>query len=156
VLLWLCGLSITHVARDLDNTKHPTAALCHFPAVRHWMHLPLRVPEAKRERLQAHIAKTMADGMPFRPLSETVYDTLIWAQGRLFHKRLYSFLNFFKLFYQYYKTRLLREHNNRNQPESNSVEDIQSLMLCAGRKIAGKQQENDGRMSGRWRVFGVL
>jgi hypothetical protein len=47
-----------------------------------WMHLPLWVPDAKRGMLQADITKAMADGLTFRPLSETVSDTLRWAQSR--------------------------------------------------------------------------
>jgi 2'-hydroxyisoflavone reductase len=47
-----------------------------------WMHLPLWVPEAKQGMLQADIAKATAEGLTFRPLAETVYDTLVWAHSR--------------------------------------------------------------------------
>jgi hypothetical protein len=46
------------------------------------MHLPLWVPEAKWGMLQADITKATAEGLTFRPLSETVYDTLMWAHSR--------------------------------------------------------------------------
>jgi 2'-hydroxyisoflavone reductase len=47
-----------------------------------WMHLPLWVPEAKWGMLQADITKATAEGLTFRPLAETVYDTLMWAHSR--------------------------------------------------------------------------
>ena len=47
-----------------------------------WMHLPLWVPDAKRGMLQADIAKATAEGLTFRPLSETIDHTLRWAHSR--------------------------------------------------------------------------
>jgi 2'-hydroxyisoflavone reductase len=47
-----------------------------------WLHLPLWVPEAQRGMLQADITKATAAGLTFRPLSETISDTLLWAQSR--------------------------------------------------------------------------
>jgi 2'-hydroxyisoflavone reductase len=42
----------------------------------------LWVPGEKSGMFQADIAKATADGLTFRPLSETVYDTLTWAHSR--------------------------------------------------------------------------
>lgn len=51
-------------------------------AVRPWMDLPLWVPEELVGMLQVDIAKAVANGLTFRPLSETVDDTLAWAHSR--------------------------------------------------------------------------
>ena len=47
-----------------------------------WIHLPLWVPEAKWGMLQADITKAQAQGLTFRPLSETISDTLRWTHSR--------------------------------------------------------------------------
>src|SRR5438093_153235 len=47
-----------------------------------WSHLPLWVPEAKWGMLQADITKAQAQGLTFRPLSETISDTLRWTHSR--------------------------------------------------------------------------
>jgi hypothetical protein len=59
------------------------------------MHLPLWVPDAKRGMLQADSAKATAEGLTFlwfdrirgdkphfRPLLETIEDTLLWAHSQ--------------------------------------------------------------------------
>jgi 2'-hydroxyisoflavone reductase len=50
--------------------------------VRPWIDLPLWVPEAKRGMLQADSTKAQAQGLAFRPLAETIADTLRWAHSR--------------------------------------------------------------------------
>lgn len=50
--------------------------------VKPWSDLPLWVPEAMRGLLQVDMTKATSDGLAFRPLSETINDTLIWAQHR--------------------------------------------------------------------------
>jgi 2'-hydroxyisoflavone reductase len=46
-----------------------------------WMELPLWVPPPDNDFLQMGIAKAVAAGLSFRPLEETVSDTLAWAQS---------------------------------------------------------------------------
>jgi 2'-hydroxyisoflavone reductase len=50
--------------------------------VRPWRDLPLWLPDAMRGLLQVDTTKATIDGLAFRPLSETINDTLIWAQHR--------------------------------------------------------------------------
>jgi len=50
--------------------------------VKPWRDLPLWVPEAMRGLLQVDTTKATSDGLVFRPLSETIHDTLTWAQRR--------------------------------------------------------------------------
>lgn len=47
-----------------------------------WSDLPLWLPDNMRGLLQVDITKATCDGLTFRPLSETINDTLIWAQHR--------------------------------------------------------------------------
>jgi 2'-hydroxyisoflavone reductase len=47
-----------------------------------WRDLPLWVPEETRGLLQVDITKATAEGLTFRPLAETLQDTLTWAQQR--------------------------------------------------------------------------
>ncbi|WP_256867987.1 hypothetical protein [Candidatus Entotheonella palauensis] len=50
--------------------------------VKPWRDLPLWVPEEVQGMLQIDMTKSTADGLTFRPLSETINDTLTWAQHR--------------------------------------------------------------------------
>lgn len=50
--------------------------------VRPWRDLPLWLPDEMRGLLQVDMTKATIDGLAFRPLSETINDTLIWAQQR--------------------------------------------------------------------------
>ena len=50
--------------------------------VKPWSDLPLWVPEETRGLLQVDATKATSDGLAFRPLSETIHDTLMWAQRR--------------------------------------------------------------------------
>lgn len=45
-----------------------------------WMEVPLWVPESLAAFLQMSVAKAVASGLSFRPLEETVRDTLEWAR----------------------------------------------------------------------------
>jgi len=45
-----------------------------------WMELPLWLPAADEAFLQMTVAKAVAAGLSFRPLEETVRDTLAWAR----------------------------------------------------------------------------
>ena len=45
-----------------------------------WMELPLWVPEADAWFEQANVSRAVAAGLTFRPLDETVRDTLAWAR----------------------------------------------------------------------------
>jgi 2'-hydroxyisoflavone reductase len=47
-----------------------------------WRDLPLWVPEEMRGLLQVDMTKATAEGLTFRPLSETLQETLMWAQQR--------------------------------------------------------------------------
>jgi 2'-hydroxyisoflavone reductase len=49
--------------------------------VRPWMELPLWVPEGDAGFLQADVSRAVAAGLRFRPLAETVADTLAWARA---------------------------------------------------------------------------
>jgi 2'-hydroxyisoflavone reductase len=46
-----------------------------------WMELPLWVPPDENAFLQMSVEKAIAAGLSFRPLEETVRDTLAWAQS---------------------------------------------------------------------------
>lgn len=46
-----------------------------------WMELPLWLPGAEAGLLQADVSRAVAAGLAFRPLEETVRDTLKWAQA---------------------------------------------------------------------------
>jgi 2'-hydroxyisoflavone reductase len=51
-----------------------------------WMELPLWVPESDPDMkyfLQANVSKAISAGLTFRPLAETVQDTLAWDATRL-------------------------------------------------------------------------
>jgi 2'-hydroxyisoflavone reductase len=50
--------------------------------VKPWSDLPLWVPEEMRGLLQVDMTKAISNGLAFRPLSETINDTLAWAQRR--------------------------------------------------------------------------
>lgn len=43
-----------------------------------WSELPLWLPQAMRGMMQVNVEKAKADGLTFRPLDETVGDTLVW------------------------------------------------------------------------------
>ena len=45
-----------------------------------WMELPLWVSEAENWFLQADVSRALQAGLRFRPLADTVRDTLMWAQ----------------------------------------------------------------------------
>ena len=47
-----------------------------------WNNLPLWTPDTARGLLEVEISNAIADGLAFRPLSETIRDTLAWAQKR--------------------------------------------------------------------------
>lgn len=47
-----------------------------------WMELPLWVPAEADGMLQADIGRALANGLTFRPLAETVRDTLAWTKAR--------------------------------------------------------------------------
>jgi 2'-hydroxyisoflavone reductase len=50
-----------------------------------WMELPLWVPETDPEianLMAADVSRAVAAGLTFRPVAETVRDTLAWAQSR--------------------------------------------------------------------------
>jgi len=50
-----------------------------------WMELPLWVPESDEEMtgfLRTSSAKAIQDGLTYRPLAETVRDTLAWDRSR--------------------------------------------------------------------------
>jgi 2'-hydroxyisoflavone reductase len=47
-----------------------------------WRDLPLWVPEETQGLLQVDITKATAEGLAFRPLAETLQETLMWAQQR--------------------------------------------------------------------------
>jgi 2'-hydroxyisoflavone reductase len=47
-----------------------------------WRDLPLWVPDAAQGLLQVDTTKATAEGLAFRPLAETLQDTLTWAQQR--------------------------------------------------------------------------
>jgi 2'-hydroxyisoflavone reductase len=44
--------------------------------------MPLWIPTARRGMMQVDCRKAMADGLVYRPLEETIRDTLAWANGR--------------------------------------------------------------------------
>jgi 2'-hydroxyisoflavone reductase len=46
-----------------------------------WMELPLWLPGAETALLQADVSRAVAAGLAFRPLEETVRDTLHWARS---------------------------------------------------------------------------
>jgi 2'-hydroxyisoflavone reductase len=50
--------------------------------VKPWSDLPLWLPEEMRGLLQVDMTKAISNGLTFRPLSETINDTLAWAQRR--------------------------------------------------------------------------
>jgi 2'-hydroxyisoflavone reductase len=50
--------------------------------VRPWRDLPLWVPDEMWGLLQVDTTKATAEGLAFRPLAETLQDTLMWAQQR--------------------------------------------------------------------------
>lgn len=47
-----------------------------------WIELPLWVPSESTGIHQVNVQKAIRDGLKFRPLSETVADTLSWLQTR--------------------------------------------------------------------------
>jgi 2'-hydroxyisoflavone reductase len=48
-----------------------------------WMELPLWLQEADRGLMAVKVNKAVQAGLTFRPLADTVRDTLVWAQTRL-------------------------------------------------------------------------
>lgn len=56
-----------------DLAKHEVAP---------WMGLPLWVPEEMAGMLSTDITKAVADGLAFRPVADTIRDTLAWANSR--------------------------------------------------------------------------
>ena len=47
-----------------------------------WMELPLWLPATDAALLQADVSRAVAAGLTFRPIADTVRDTLEWARGR--------------------------------------------------------------------------
>jgi nucleoside-diphosphate-sugar epimerase len=45
-----------------------------------WVELPLWLPGEEAAILQADVSRAIASGLAFRPLEETIRDTLVWAQ----------------------------------------------------------------------------
>jgi len=62
-----------------------------------WSELPLWMPEKAAAHLQAFMFinsdKAVAAGLKFRPLNETVRDTLAWSQTDLAHEELKAGMN---------------------------------------------------------------
>jgi 2'-hydroxyisoflavone reductase len=76
-------LAACHRTIGQEVTLHWTSAsFLAAQQVKPWRDLPLWVPEATRGLLQVDMTKAIADGLVFRPLSETIRDTLTWAQRR--------------------------------------------------------------------------
>jgi 2'-hydroxyisoflavone reductase len=46
-----------------------------------WMELPLWLPREDNALLEADVSKAVAAGLRFRPIGETIRDTLAWAEG---------------------------------------------------------------------------
>lgn len=67
-----CDATIRWVPADL-LAEHEISA---------WIGLPLWVPTESIGMMRTDCSKAIADGLTFRPLAETVRDTLAWAQSR--------------------------------------------------------------------------
>jgi len=76
-------LEACQVATGSDATLTWTSArFLAAHAVRPWVDLPLWLPDEKRGLLQVDIAKATGAGLTFRALTETITDTLAWAETR--------------------------------------------------------------------------
>lgn len=66
---------------DHTTTWIPEQFLLDF-GIEPWTDLPLWVPQGEIGVLSANCKKALDDGLTFRPLDETIRDTLIWDQSR--------------------------------------------------------------------------